>query len=410
MNKYILIFLCLFKLSLFTGTFLYYRPMSKKSIDFGEEVCYYEDISDDSKLKYVKGCPSGKHCLPVLADNSEYNVHTCQPYFSDLKRKSGEDCDANLYECFNDISCTNGKCSSGSGGSGTSPTCTTIGKKINTGTETCITDQTQISSIGDVCETKDSFSSTETIYYTHYSTSGSCKKLEIKRVEGETQEKYYIKSKELVKGYFSLQDGDYFEDPIDKLYCENGFYLYFFGNGKEKLDTTGEQMYKRCVKVLAIEEITAGSSYVIKYKINNEEHIYDTSKLDGTFKTNQNTECSASFLMTRLELFQKMKEEYKKNPSSNEYTKWSYLYGHPEEYLLYKDQIDVLDYLIQSSNGNYIPEALTPNANVDNIQTTTTTSDGAETNGTEAPTEPSNQSSGFLNIHYFIILLSLFIL
>ena len=410
MNKYILIFLCLFKLSLFAGTFLYYRPMSKKSIDFGEEVCYYEDISDDSKLKYVKGCPSGNRCLPVLADNSEYNIRTCQPFFSGLKRQIGEDCDANLYECIFDYDCTNGKCSTGTGGGGTSPTCSTIGKKINSGTETCITDQSEISAIGDVCETKDSFSSSDTTYYTHYSTSGSCKKLQIKRVEDNTQEKYYIKSKELVKDLFSLQDGDYFEDPIDKNYCENGFYLYFFGNGKEKLDTSGEVMYKRCVKVLAIEEISAGTSYVIKYKIGSEEHIYDTSKLDGTYKTDQNNECEVTFLMTRLELFQKMKEEYKKNPSSNEYVKWNYLYEHPEEYLLYKDQIDVLDYLIQSSNPTYIPEGLTPNVNVDNEKTTTATSDETETPGTEAPAEPSKQSSGFLNIHYFIILLSLFIL
>lgn len=236
-----------------------------------------------------------------------------------------------------------------------------------------------------------------------------CNKLQIKRVEDTTQEKYYIKSKELVKGFFSLQDGDYLKDLTDKKYCENGFYLYFFGNGKEKLDTSGEEMYKRCVKVLAIEEITPGASYVIKYKIGSEEHIYDTSKLDGTYKTNQNTECSVTFLMTRLELFQKMKEEYKKNPSSNEYVKWNYLYEHPEEYLLYKDQIDVLDYLIQNSNPTYLPEGLTPNVNVDNNETTTT-SDDAETPGTEAPTEPSNKSSGFLNIHYFIILLSLFIL
>ena len=173
-------------------------------------------------------------------------------------------------------------------------------------------------------------------------------------------------------------------------------------------------MYKRCVKVLAIEEISAGTSagtsYVIKYKINNEEHIYDTSKLGVNYKTIQESECSVTLLMTRLELFQKMKEEYKKNPSSNEYLKWDYLYQNPEEYLLYKDQIDVLDYLIQNSNPTYIPEGLTPNVNVDNEKTTTATSDETETPGTEAPAEPSKQSSGFLNIHYFIILLSLFIL
>ena len=417
MNKYIFIFLCLLKLSSFASAFLYYRPMSKKSIDFGEDVCYYEDISDVSNLKYVKGCPSGKRCLPVLSDTSEYHLHTCQPYFSGLKRQIGEDCDANLYECVNDYACTNGKCSIGSGSGGTSPPCTTIGKKINTGTEECITDQSQISAIGDVCETKDSYSSTDTIHYTHYSKIPNyCNKLQIKPVEGSTQEKYYIKTKELVKGLYSLQDGDYFDGLDEKQYCDSGFYLYFFGNGKEKLETSGEEMYKRCVKVLAIEEIsdasgTSETSYVIKYKINNEEHIYDTSKLEGTYKTNLNTECSETFLMTRLELFQRMKEEYKKNSTSNEYMKWSFLYQNPEEYLLYKDQIDVLDYLIQSTptRHNYIPEGLT--SNVDNIQTTTTTtSDGAETPGTESPAEPNNQSSGFLNNHYFIILLALFIL
>ena len=102
-----------------------------------------------------------------------------------------------------------------------------------------------------------------------------------------------------------------------------------------------------------------------------------------------------------------MKEEYKANGRSNKYIKWKYLYENQDKYLLYKDQTDVLDYLIQESNPNYIPE-LSDKNNADNTkQTTPITTE--ETVAVES-TEPNNQSNGFLNIHFLIILLFLFIL
>ena len=75
---------------------------------------------------------------------------------------------------------------------------------------------------------------------------------------------------------------------------------------------------------------------------------------------------------------------------------------------MYKDQPEVLDYLIQNDGNHldYIPEGLsgqTPPNNGDNIQPTT---DGIETNDTTTE-EPSKQSSCFLNIQYLIILLFL---
>ena len=397
----ILIFLCLFKISLFTGGFTYYRPMSKKSIDFGEDVCYYEDISDNSKLMYVKGCPSGKHCYPVGATNSEYNIHTCQPIYSSLKRKSGENCDAQLYECLDSLDCTSGICTASSPASPGG--CTTILKETVAGGTECITDSEQIRTIGIFCKNQESDTS-EQISYTHLSSPNSqktCKKLIIAEKESASGE-YYIKSEQLVDGYYSIQDGDYVKESSNA-YCQSGFSLFFFGNGKQI--SSDSQMFKRCVTILDIEPISGSGSYIIKYKINNEaEHIYDTSKLTGTYKTNQENECVK---LLNLELLNFMKEEYKANGRSNKYIKWKYLYQHQDIYLLYKEQIDVLDYLIQESDSSYIPELLEKN-NADNTkQTSPITTE--ETEAVES-TEPNNQSSGFLNINFLIILLFLFIL
>jgi hypothetical protein len=50
--------------------------------------------------------------------------------------------------------------------------------------------------------------------------------------------------------------------------------------------------------------------------------------------------------MVKLEIFKYLVEEYKKNGNGNGLKKWQYLYNNLNDYLLYKDQIDVLDYLI----------------------------------------------------------------
>ena len=107
-----------------------------------------------------------------------------------------------------------------------------------------------------------------------------------------------------------------------------------------------------------------------------------------------------------------MIEEYKaQNKPNNKYLKWKYLHVNPKYYLLYKDQPEVLDYLIQNYGySGYIPEGLsdqTPNG--DNTQPTTDEAEAEPTETNDTTTEePSKQSSCFLNIQYLIILLFLF--
>ena len=173
-------------------------------------------------------------------------------------------------------------------------------------------------------------------------------------------------------------------------------------------------MFKRCVTVVDFRNDGSGS-YLIKYKINNgEEHIYDTSQLtdvDAPFKHIQNEEITLKLTWPKIELLKYVIEEYKaEGVSSNKYIKWKYLYDNPKYYLLYKDQPEILDYLIQNDGGylNYIPEGLsgqTPND--DNTQPTTEEAVSTETNDTTTE-EPSKQSSCFLKIQYLIISLFLF--
>ena len=401
MNKSILIIvLCLFKISLLTDAPIYYRPMSKRSIDFGDDVCYYEDISNDFKLKYVKGCPNGKSCKLVGTTSDEYKIHTCQNIYSVSKRNSGETCDSGLYECTDPLTCTNKKCSSGTTVTPDPSACTTI-TKISGGTSNCITDQTELQEASNLCEVRDTETSTTTTY-THHSSTKTCLKIEIAdkpNVEGK-----YIISKVHAEIY-SIQDGEYVEEGKNE-YCQSGFSLYFYEKGQ--LNPVGGELFKRCVTILAIEQISSSSDYLIKYKINDgEEHIYDTSKIaDSTKKTRQNAELN-DLLMVKLEIFKYLVEEYKKNGNSNGLKKWQYLYNNPNDYLLYKDQTDVLDYLIQQAPtfSDYIPEKYATNKDSQQI-----TQESEATDTKDTTTQDETGFSRLLNIKYLSVLLFLFLL
>ena len=396
MNKSILIIvLCLFKISLLTDAPIYYRPMSKRSIDFGDDVCYYEDISNDFKLKYVKGCPNGKSCKLVGTTSDEYKIHTCQNIYSVSKRNSGETCDSGLYECTDPLTCTNKKCSSGTTVTPDPSACTTITKQISGGTSNCISDQTELQQAANLCEVRDTETSTTTTY-THHSSTKTCLKIEIEN-KPNVENKYIISK--VHAEIYSIQDGEYVVEGNNE-YCQSGFSLYFYEKGQ--LNPVGGELFKRCVTILAIEQISSSSDYLIKYKINDgEEHIYDTSKIaDSTKKTRQNAELN-DLLMVKLEIFKYLVEEYKKNGlNSNALIKWEYLYENPKIYLLYKDQTDVLDYLIQRETPSYIPEKYD----------TETPPNTQETELTDAITENQTSSSRLLDVRYLSMLLFLFFL
>ena len=94
MLKYIIIFAYLFSSSLST-----YRVMSKKSIDFGNDICLYQETDDSNDyLYYVKPCPDGQYCSNF--EPRDYMLSKCQTY-SQLKTTLNGNCQTD-FECGND--------------------------------------------------------------------------------------------------------------------------------------------------------------------------------------------------------------------------------------------------------------------------------------------------------------------
>ena len=414
MNKYFLICFCLFTLSL-----SFYRPLSKLNISYPSDICYFKDTTVNSailNLEFVRGCAKNKKCMKVDTKNS-YEIHTC--FNSGINKRECDAC-ANQFECSSTQTCggTPNKCvSEGStcptSGGSTPPLCETEGNIYNyapghTGCETGKNDKKGF------CEIYDSTGS----LIGDYKEDSSAKLCGKSTITQKTSTNNYYKEKIEWVYYGSVQDGQFVKDPDA---CQSGFALYFYGNQNLEnplgSDSVTHEMFLRCVTVLDIEfdevasDNTKSPCKRIKYKIGSgNELIYDLSNLVESYKSNFICDYS---LMIKLELFKKYKEEYDKVKEQcnseklnylcgkDELMKWWYLYKHPTEYLLYKDQTEVLDYLIQAANPTYTPET-------GKVPETTPVTEPVAITEDETTTEPeteSTESSKFLNIKYFIFLL-----
>lgn len=114
--------------------------------------------------------------------------------------------------------------------------------------------------------------------------------------------KYFKKS--ISKSFYCSGPEDSFVE--DKLVCQSGLALYFYGN-KEYKDTNNPStigtniMYLRCVTVTGIDL----ENEIIKYKIGSDgnEQYYHLDEVYSPYKDLININ---EFTMTKLELFQKL--------------------------------------------------------------------------------------------------------
>ena len=358
-----------------------YRPMAIRNLTFVDDVCYYQDTLYNSLIKYVKPCQSGKICTTL--ETTDYSIKTCQEY-NYFYKTVGDDCSKD-FECDSTLICSSNKCEfngliqydnyCGSG---------LVLENRYPSSPLCVT---ETSSNKDMCQTYEvDNSGTITIkkYYPGYlKTKGE---MEVEPVS-TTSNYYFIKT---IKASFygSVPDGKFVNDEMA---CESGFALYFYGNKDiiNPLASSTHEMFLVCVTALGFDTVNK----IIKYKIGNDGHIYyyDTEEIknrDSQYEITFN-----AYTKTKLELFQnyinrfnQVKDECvnyydiheKYTCRDNELRKWFYFYSNPEEYLLYKNDPDVLDYLIQQSYKQYLP-----------IKNETT------------------DYSGFINVKYFMILLLL---
>ena len=363
MFKPILVLIFLFSTALST-----FRSMSKKSIDFGDNVCYYKETDDQNDyFYYVKPCTDGKYCTPM--ESSHFNLHTCEPYIPLLTTINGN--------CQTDFEC-----------GGYSLECTGGSEKH------CTVKSSSTFSIQDPASRKTKYfcHSDKLPYSTPSSPSFNCGTLPTGIQKSEYENKYlftnsyinYYMAPALYKvpgkiNFKTKQDNqDYLIDSIDTAYigslpvetfvedpmaCESGFALSFYGNGKleEPTETnpTSHNLYYYCVNVKEVDSVNGFIKYTLKDDV---EKIYNCNK-------GSSISCSAT-LMTELEMFKNYKEKLDSIRSecetsnydepftcgNNELRKWWYFYNYPGEYILYKDEKEIIDFLVQKAYPGYTPE------------------------------------------------------
>lgn len=396
MNKINLICLILFFSSLIS--FIYgqiYRPFSKKKQDFDgelakyeidfDDVCYYyhnRKIHGDSgsqNLYYVKGCKKGKLCRDSGYDS---NIKTCQENEKLHLLVLGESCKFDS-QCDSRLSCVNGQCTFSTSDPGYQPYwkegynfCLDGHSPIyNASTTNYSSIYTPNSLSSYKCYKSSDF---KTNYY-YYFEKGNTNKYIYKspdflKVPGRIEfgeEKwtgqdsdgkdhdftyYYVNYIEEAS-IGSVEDGEYVDDEMA---CKSGFAIYYYA-GKQ-LDTpyydNKNQIYKRCISVKDVDISNAGSTCIIKYDLDGFENIIDASSriISGTCLD----------IKTKLKFFEKFTDKmsdckskpYEDEPftcGEEDLRKYFYFYKYPEKYRYYKDEEQIIDYLIQneySSNSN----------------------------------------------------------
>lgn len=360
MSNHYFIILCL--LALYSCI---YKPMTQKTFDFGKDVCYYKDVSHNLNFEYVKPCESGKACTDL--SDSNYNVKKClNSEF--LPRTLNDDCNFDE-DCPGTLICTSKKCSfdGDNAYNGYCPEGKVYDRTINKCKE---------KTYGNMCEKKDDDGNVETDYDDNNTPIyfRICGLIELKKkTENNVSDHYFKKS--VSKVFYGSAPDDSF--VTDQILCESGFALYFYGNKeyKSKNNPTGNdnhEMFLRCVTVTGIDT----ENNIIKYRISNgDEQFYHVEDLTDSESYKDDINHSINELtMTQLEIFQNYKKRYdeikeecksllyldeQETCRDDELRKWFYFYEHPEKYILYQNEPQVMEYLIQEKYKDYKAEHTT---------------------------------------------------
>ena len=313
--------------------------MSTRTISLDADIC---SISIDGKY-YVKGCENGKFCkqMTIL---SEY-VGVCVDVLMPNVKKVGSACNQDS-DCNTGLECYYSKCSLDSYNYyqvrdvyGKNYFFCTEGKLYNKGTGYC----------SSVSYCYNSYSSSYSSSANEYEPGffSVCGKMDI------SQPYYYGNSythlSTEIAEIGSVEDGDFVQDPLA---CSSGFSLPFYAN-KKTYYYYNNTKYNLCVTFLDVY-----NNGYIKYRIgNDEEQIYNLTTSVGVT------------LKTKVALFQKYKEALNSEKDNikrelnydepmtygkDSLRKWYFLYNNPSYYMMYKNEPEVIDYLIQQAYPDYI--------------------------------------------------------
>lgn len=372
MIKYFLVFTFLISL-----IFCSYLPMSSKKHNFGDNICFYYDHEDD--ITYVKPCESGKYCHNTEGSGTRYTIpssgfvenyiRTCQTLSPNIKinptskKYLDETCDQNS-DCISGLYC-----------GGSPKKCLSY---CNNDENTYLIDGSYICKnkklSNDKCYLRESAISK---YYSYNIEDYQvCGEIDFVDTKDSNNIAYKVASTIKINYFGSQKDGTwvYTEEA-----CTSGTALYFYPDGKLTDVTTGttdenNEMYLRCVTIKEIDR----STKIFTYVIDGSEETYQVIKVDK-YNSDFTIQSHLDGLYNRLkyatvEIWKNLWKDYlevntkyyycqednAKNNQQNtciddDYRRKVFFYKYSEDYLLYKDQTEVIEFLIQQKFPDYSP-------------------------------------------------------
>ena len=345
-------------LSLISSFSFIYLPLDNKEIGLNiEDKCYYKE--KESFKEYVSSCPEGYYCKKKNFNNDEFIIGVCLNYTHSLKLNN-EECTSDE-ECNPNLKCINKICSLPSSGSPYQ----SIDPVSNENNYYCAENTFAIDSSGsltctdkidnnlkDRCYYKSSDGQEQTAYPIYMKVKGE------KVLSGNKDYVENILSNDI--GSLEIKDSKFVENEIA---CSTGIALYF-NNEKGITQPTNDIKEKICVEVKGVS-LTSSNKCSIRYIKGNEESIYGENVNSELYDENDFTNCE--FIMLKQDLFQNylkiynnLKEECSKGKyydepytcGDDELRKLWYYYNNPQDYLLYKNDPDIISYLVQYNYPN----------------------------------------------------------
>ena len=353
MYQFTLILLCLFS-PFFSQV---YAPMSIRNFEFPiDDICSYQKSSGD--FIYVEPCEKDHSCQEI--SNSVYpHIGICSKTSLEQPTYFGQAC-STANDCYTGLKCVDNKCTL---------EVNDIALKIdkdNSGNNFnyyCPDNLIPVKGSGDTdfkCETR----AGNAMDGLCYSNSGNEAYPNFMKVCGEiTLDTSNQKEKVNVNSFGSVDNGKFVDNPLA---CKSGFALEFYTDG-EISKTSPTDHYLKCVQFNGIENKKVGNCKV-KYILDNKNYVYDVDKSDFV-KNIATAYCSGlKFMQTKIDLFRQYvnklnalgdgcrKSNYFDEPftcRNDELRKLYFYMENTKEYLLYKNEDEITEYLIQNEYPSY---------------------------------------------------------
>ena len=319
-----------------------------------DNICgyYYSSVS------YVKMCDEGKYCKGVANRYSTdiFPMYMCVDVEKEIKKKFlDETCTQSDYfdECDSNLFCnSNNKCAYSCTGA------TTI-YKTEDGRYSCKPNDMP-SGLYYYREYNDDYTIKKTISSPLYNSGKGHDYGKVGGIISFIHNNYnnYYKTK-IENAYIgSVKSGEFVED---NLACESGYALLFYPDGGLKDPSTNSYSNLQVLKCVTVNSIDIYDNGACAINYDDDKIYYLSSNCD-------------EFLMTKLKLFKKYIEKFTpekqesclsnkdnynepKTCNDDEIRKWYYFYEHPEDYILYYEEKDkpndVVNFLIQQEYKLY---------------------------------------------------------